>query len=897
MKKHLKQGISLLLAASLTTACIQTTALAEIIQYDVLSESYELGNSINAMSSPGFEANKSYNLKAELRNANETGSRSMAGDVLIEDVRAKVDKDGNVKLTLNFRATTIMNIPCYATGFYLANKDGESLSGSRNETTGEVTITDGKEYTEADFVLDSDNNAVATITLPYIAEDGYYQGFINSSFMAASVALWLDYDSIQENNDFSGYVLMNIPYSEFYNSEKADIGDVDAVSSATNKVGNYGKAGGAYHNGTTAAKDESGAWIAVGGDNGAKVKGVTWAVKASSIDEIKALGGEEVTDDSKITVATAAHGTVSQTALAGYQTLTETPAYSYYVLENAPENYLVLENGKFVGGNDVAESNEINVTVSYGTNWGDIQLAVSEAENVSDKLINAVVLTADDGTSKGLYHLGQVWSFKDIAWKVAVTEGLDGKTIKNIRYYCTVKDSDITDETVPEYKNYIYDYNVNIEVPQVYTGEVKADFKDANTIELSGLPDDAQELKAKVYYTTGGRNAVYTYLTPVVTDPADDDNDPVFANVENGKIVIAAGSTTNKAGTTVEYGVPVDGTTYTIELSSGNYIINKITAEYKEKESLKDGNYIADIEFLKIDSDDTSSAGRSFVLSEVPVAVSNGKYTVRLMPTGSSASMIEKIEQETDGTYTELPFIESESGKYVEATLNSIDDIQKIQFTINTGTSYGVMVNQARLKFVEDTVKEDKSSESSSESTTEDNSGISEETTAQSPAKAEKAADDTIRFAAGIDSLNYKEVGFIFEADGKEVKRSTKIVYSSIADSKLATSDFNSAKYLYSFEISDIADLSKNIKVTPYYVDLKGNEVKAESSVYSLNDLSGDVMLNTLADDSASGSAVKADTAERKKEDTASENEVKEIAKEEAVLNDIETVNAEEVLD
>ena len=232
--------MSLLLAASLTTACIQVSAFAgeeNNNSSDVYEQNYE-NDGIRLLGDSPFEANKSYNLKAELRNSSRVSNKSMAGDVLLEDAQADVDADGKVKLTLHFQATTIMNIPCHATGFYLANKGGASLSGSRNETTGEVTITDG-EYTEADFVLDSDNNATATITLPYISEDGYYQGFINSSFMASPVVLYLDYDSV------GNYVLMNIPYSEFYTAEKADIGDVDAVSSATNKVGNYGKAGGA----------------------------------------------------------------------------------------------------------------------------------------------------------------------------------------------------------------------------------------------------------------------------------------------------------------------------------------------------------------------------------------------------------------------------------------------------------------------------------------------------------------------------------------------------------------------------------------------------------------------------------------------------------------------------
>jgi len=383
------------------------------------------------------------------------------------------------------------------------------------------------------------------------------------------------------SNDFSGYVLMNIPYSEFYTAENAEIGDVDAVSSATNKTGNYGKTGGAYHSGTTAEIAEDGTVTAVGGANGSQVKGVTWAVKADSLEAVKALGGTEITDDSTVTTATLGRGQTSSNVLVGYEALTESPAYSYYVLDSVPENYLVLDGTTFKAGNDtVTSSAEIEVPISYGTNRGDIQLDVAGATDTSDKIINAMVITAEDGTTKGLYHLDQIWAFNEIAWNVAVTPELDGKAITNIRYYCTVKDGDLSDSQAPAYVNYIYDYNINVDVVQVYRGEVSATFEDANTISLKGLPEDIQNLTAKVYYTTGGRNAEYTYLTPLVVDSADDDIDPTFVDVTNGKIAIEAGSVTNKAGTTQTFGEPVDGTTYTIEFSADNYIIGKITTEY-----------------------------------------------------------------------------------------------------------------------------------------------------------------------------------------------------------------------------------------------------------------------------------------------------------------------------
>ncbi|MBR1862730.1 MAG: NPXTG-anchored protein [Ruminococcus sp.] len=395
-----------------------------------------------------------------------------------------------------------------------------------------------------------------------------------------------------ENDSFSGYVLMNIPYSQFYAADSAEVSDVDAVSSATNKTGNYSKAGGAFHSGKTAEVDENGTVSVVGKDNGSKVQGVTWAVKADSLEAVKALGGTEITDSSKVTTATAGKGKVSSNELKGYQALTEAPAYSYYVLDKAPANYVELDGTSFKKGTGSSGAKSIDISASYGTNWGDIQLNLGEAEDAGDKIVNAIVLTTSDGTSRGLYHLDQIWSFNDVAWKVASTSGLDGKKITGVRYYCSVKDSDLTDDSAPAYENYVYDYTVDLDVPQVYTGEVSGKFRNEKALELSGLPADVKDLKAKVYYTTGGRNASYTYITPVEVDPRDDDIDPVFVDVANGRITVVKGSVTNKAGTTESYGEPVDGTDYTVELSAGNYIIKKFTVHYNAAENVEDSSEV-----------------------------------------------------------------------------------------------------------------------------------------------------------------------------------------------------------------------------------------------------------------------------------------------------------------
>ncbi|MDE7244784.1 MAG: hypothetical protein K2O18_12540 [Oscillospiraceae bacterium] len=173
---------------------------------------------------------------------------------------------------------------------------------------------------------------------------------------------------------------------------------------------------------------------------------------------------------------------------------------------------------------------------------------------------------------------------KDIAWKAATVGGLDGKNIQSITYYCSVKDDSVGEDNsdAPTYQNYIYQYTVSgLSIPSVYPGRVTAKFNSASEIELTGLPEDAQNPTAKVYLP-GGRGQESTYLTPLEVDPADQDIDPVNAEIKDGKIAISPTlkTVTNNKGDSKTYGQPVEGTEYTIEISCDNWIINKTTATY-----------------------------------------------------------------------------------------------------------------------------------------------------------------------------------------------------------------------------------------------------------------------------------------------------------------------------
>ena len=125
--------------------------------------------------------------------------------------------------------------------------------------------------------------------------------------------------------------------------------------------------------------------------------------------------------------------------------------------------------------------------------------------------------------------------------------------------------------------------------------------------------------------------------------------------------------------------------------------------------------------------------------------------------------------------------------------------------------------------------------------------------------KAQKVGNDSILFVAGIDSLNYKEVGFVFESDGVEVYRGTNTVYTSVSGTDIGLSAFDGANYLYSFEIDGIEDINAKIDAVPYFIDINGKETRGKSSSFTLNGLSDKGELALMSDETVSGSSIDAD--------------------------------------
>ncbi len=241
------------------------------------------------------------------------------------------------------------------------------------------------------------------------------------------------------------YVLMNIPYDDFYKAElKNNDVKVDAFTSATlNKSRTAGMMNGnsAYHT------DKEGTNLA----------GVTFPVKVSDINALK--DQKKVTDDDTVTITVTNRGQTSEKTYTGKDSLIENASYSYYVLSETPRYYKELtvnSDGSFAFS-DVkgAEEKTVKTTgvLTTESNYGDYQLDIdstaftAEINTSTDKIYGVTVNTTDD-TEYGMRHLENIWRGYELAWCTGYTSAVHGcptssehyksmmgKTIDSVTYY------------------------------------------------------------------------------------------------------------------------------------------------------------------------------------------------------------------------------------------------------------------------------------------------------------------------------------------------------------------------------------------------------------------------------------------------------------------------------
>ena len=389
------------------------------------------------------------------------------------------------------------------------------------------------------------------------------------------------------------YVLMNIPYADFYAAESNNAG-TDIVTSATLQKTRSSLASGSYH---------------VNSD-GTDISGATFAVKVGEGD-IDWSKFTRVTDNSSVTITTSIKGKESTTTYTGKNALFESASYSYYVLPagEVPTNYKELTsdsegnlNFGAVEGKKATELENVTATFKTSSKYGDYEIdfknlreQMVDADGNQATVYGAVVNAADaDGTTEGygMRTVENIWKGKEIAWSCGLVneshgsplssqyyKSMMGKTIKNVTFYTSTGTYVVAmDQYVPVKAS---KSEINVEA------SAEADAKTAK-IEAT-FPKDF-----KAAYTVDG-NAVD------VTDGSFS-----IENLKPGKHKLVAHDESGKyADVTSEFTVSTDKTVATFDEGT-----SKITAA-KEGDDVE--NFIGNITTVNVNGTDYAASGRGSV--------------------------------------------------------------------------------------------------------------------------------------------------------------------------------------------------------------------------------------------------------------------------------------------
>ena len=306
----------------------------------------------------------------------------------------------------------------------------------------------------------------------------------------------------------SQYVLMNIPYSAFYEAEVQNDVDVDVFTSATlNKTRTASLAGGSYH--TNA--------------DGSQIDGITFPVKVT--DDMDMSKYTQVTDDDSVDITVTNRGQTSTTTYKGKDALFQNADYAYYNLTEVPSYYKEvsvdkdgnLTFGKTVGNVTTLEG--LSAELSTETSYGDYQLDI---DGLRDKLtelgvtnINGVVINTKEGSSYGLRHLENIWRMEELAWATGFTEAVHGCPTSSDHYKAMMGQT-ITSVTYYTDKGM---YNIplaDIYVPVKFTHDLEvanaAITAGKTEVTVTGLPDDyAAEYKVDGLDGVSVQNGVLTF--------------------------------------------------------------------------------------------------------------------------------------------------------------------------------------------------------------------------------------------------------------------------------------------------------------------------------------------------------------------------------------------------
>lgn len=480
------------------------------------------------------------------------------------------------------------------------------------------------------------------------------------------------------------YVLMNIPYAEFYKAETTgnDIA-VDAFTSATkNKTRTKGLAGGSYHENA----------------DGSKIDGITYAVKVDpSVDLSKY---KEVKDGDSVEITVTNRGQTTTTTLTGKDTLFENASYAYYPLTEAPANYKEVSvdaDGNLVfsevKGQEATKVEGVTAELLTETSYGDYELDLDGLpEEIKSDNVNAVVVKTTDGTAYGMRHLENIWRGNEIAWSTGFTsevhgcptssehyKSMMGKTIDSIEYYTTngVYTMDIADIYVPvkseTTKSEVADADIaagkttiNVQLPDGFDPEYSVDGLDVsvegNVLTFKAATESRAAASVKPgKYTLTIKDKNKKYADVVTTFTLTTKDMPAAYDEENKKLVEAEGFDIDalKAYLGNITSVNVNGKDYAASGRGSVVIINK------------DGT-------IKTDADPFKDAVAG---TEFQITVASTGYTTPLTFTYKIAETPAPAEVDTTA---------------LESAIAEADNLKEADYTADSWAAYQAALQNAR---------------------------------------------------------------------------------------------------------------------------------------------------------------------------------------------------------
>ena len=351
-----------------------------------------------------------------------------------------------------------------------------------------ITAAEGKnqaDYTEASWTALTEKLTAAKAALE--AKESQEAVDAAKTALDAAVAALEAKPSEPEKPDVTTgtYVLMNIPYDQFYAADVNNSVKVDAFTSATkNKVRTAGLAGGSYHVDNT----------------GNEITGVTFPVKVG--DGVDLSKYTKITDESSVDITVTNRGQTSTTTYTGKDALFESASYSYYTLSETPKYYKEVTlnaDGSLSFGKTQGTAKTVSgVTPELTTqsSYGDYQLNLDGLENTisqSDTQIYGVIVSTKEGNDYGMRHLENIWRVTELAWCTGFTSAVHncptssahyvnmmGQHINKVTYYTSngIYEIPVADLYVPKKAG----QTVSVADAKVSAGEAE--------ITVSNLPTD-----------------------------------------------------------------------------------------------------------------------------------------------------------------------------------------------------------------------------------------------------------------------------------------------------------------------------------------------------------------------------------------------------------------------